>query len=498
MPTNFSSLLSPLQPTPEPATDFTSFQAKNGKFALSEYEAALASHLARRLFDERPELLMSGLYFAGMQPITNLGIAVPPELHFLRAILGWPEIGVNAINERLGIQGFRFPSSTSAVDDLSDIWAANNLAEESPLAHLDALVYGRCPIVIGTREGGGQPVVTIESPFDMIVHWDSRKRAATSALQTYIDTDPTSEHYFRQRAALYIIGSTIHMVRGEKGWEVVDRDDHNLPMLPVVQLVNKPRVRHRDGQSEITHAWRNTVDRASRNMVAMEVSREINAAPQRYIIAAAESAFQNADGDAKTAWQTYIGRILALEADEHGNVPTVGTFDAVSPEPFTKLHDLDVRQMSGLTGLPAPYLGILSDGNPASADAIRISDFRLKTRADEKTVGLGGRWQDMNRIALFIRDKQLPPDADRMETDWATTGIPTPAADTDAVTKQIQAKMIPPESDVALERVGYSALERERINADRRNARGRQDLAQIIGTLNATPELPPEDAELAA
>ncbi|WP_327101682.1 phage portal protein [Nocardia vinacea] len=495
---NFSSLLSPLQPLPEPATDFT-FMVKDTASALSPEEAALASHLGRRLFDERAEMIMSGLYFEGLEPITTLGIAIPPELQWLRSILGWPEIGVTALNERLAVQGFRLPSSTETVADLWDVWAANNLAEESPLAHLDAMVYGRCPIVIGAREGGGQPVITIESPFDMIVHWDPRRRAATAALQTYIDTDPTSEHYFRQRAALYVVGSTVHLVRGEKGWEVTDRDDHKwLPMLPVVQLVNRPRVRQRCGASEITHAWRNTVDRAARNMCAMEVSREINAAPPRYIIAAAESAFQNADGTSKTAWQTYIGRILALEADEHGNLPQVGTFDAVSPEPFTKLHDIDARQMSALTGLPPQYLGILSDGNPASADAIRISDFRLKTRADQKATGFGGRWEEAQRIALYIRDRKLPPDANRMETDWAPTGIPTPAADTDAVTKQIQAKMIPPESDVALERVGYSALERERINADRRAARGRKDIADLMGALNPQPELPPSSEQTAA
>lgn len=85
-----------------------------------------------------------------------------------------------------------------------------------------------------------------------------------------------------------------------------------------------------------------------------------------------------------------------------------------------------------------------------------------------------------------------------METDWAPTGIPTPAADTDAVTKQIQAKMIPPESDVALERVGYSALERERINADRRAARGRKDIADLMGALNPQPELPPSSEQTAA
>ncbi|MBQ1164406.1 hypothetical protein KBZ21_41180, partial [Streptomyces sp. A73] len=39
-------------------------------------------------------------------------------------------------------------------------------------------------------------------------------------------------------------------------------------------------------------------------------------APQRYILGASESAFQDAEGNTKSAWETYIGRVLALERDE--------------------------------------------------------------------------------------------------------------------------------------------------------------------------------------
>ncbi|MBQ1164418.1 hypothetical protein KBZ21_41245, partial [Streptomyces sp. A73] len=38
-------------------------------------------------------------------------------------------------------------------------------------------------------------------------------------------------------------------------------------------------------------------------------------APQRYILGASESAFQDAEGNTKSAWETYIGRVLALERD---------------------------------------------------------------------------------------------------------------------------------------------------------------------------------------
>ncbi|MBF6459812.1 phage portal protein [Nocardia puris] len=485
MPLNLSTLLDPnLIDLPKPSGDFSFNTATSAE--LSDDEARVASWLAAKLFDQRGALLLSGLYYEGLQAVTSLGIMIPPELEGLRAILGWAGTGVEAVDERLALHGFRMPNSTAVDEDLADIWQANNMDEESPLGHLDAMIFGNTQVVVGPRAGGGQPVITIESPLDMYTVWDPRARRARSSLQTYIDTDPTSEHYGRQRAAFYLLGSTIHMVRGERGWMVIDRDDHKLTdergelVLPVVPLPNRERVGDRLGRSEITPAWRNTIDRSCRNMAGMEVAREFFGAPPRYLLGVAKGAFEGMDGTARSAWETYIGRILALEADEHGNLPVVGTFASGNPEAFTKLYDVDVRIMAGLTGLPPQYLGIYSDGNPASADAIRMSDFRLNTKAARKATVFGSRWALVMRLALLIRDGQVPDDAHRMEVDWAPTGIPTPAADTDAVTKQIAQGMLPAESDVALEKVGYSAVERERIAIDRRRMQGRADRAAVI------------------
>lgn len=459
------------------------------KTMLTEEEAGIANWLARRLSDRRPAYVLSDLYFDGLQKMTSLGISIPPELEGLAQVLGWSQTGVEARDERLSVQGFRLPSSTSANEDIWDLWQANNLDEEAPLAHLDTMVLGDEYIVIGPGESkGDQPVITIESPLDMTMNFNPRTRRGTAAYQTYMDTDFASETYGRQLAALYLPGSTIHMVNGPNGWEVIDRDDYdNLDRLPVVRMANRSRTRNRSGQSEITAAWRNTMDRACRTMLGMEVAREFFAAPQRYILGAAEDAFQKSDGSVATAWETYIGRITALEADDQGNLPSVGTWDTGDPANFTKLLEVDRTMMASLTGLPPQYLGIFSDGNPASADAIRMSDFRLKMIADRKTVAFGGAWEQSVLIALQIRDGKLPKDAHRLETDWAPTGIPTPAADTDAITKQIQVGTVPADSDVTLEHLGYSAVDRARLANDRKRARGQSNLAALTGALKPAP-----------
>ncbi|WP_051179728.1 phage portal protein [Nocardia concava] len=451
-------------------------------------EARIAWWLAARLFDRRSDLQLSRWYYDGMQPPTNLGISTPPELASLRAVMGWCQSGVDAIDERLSVNGFRLPNSTAADESLWQIWQANNLDAESPLVHLDSLIYGSAYVVVGPGDSkDAPPVITCESPIDMIAVVDTRRRRTSAAYQTYIDTDPTSETYARQRAALYLPNATIHLVQGSRGWQVADRDDHNLGVVPVVAFLNRQSTHRREGLSEITDAWRNTVDRACRTTVAMEIAREFYAIPQRYILGIVEGAFQDASGNLANVWEIIQGKMLALEANEDGTLPQVGTFATGDPSNFTKLLDFDVRTMAGLMGLAPHYLGIFNEGNPASADAIRLSDFRLKTRADRKALAFGDCWEQVMRLAVMVETNtsQLSPEMLAMETDWAPTGIPTPAADTDAMTKQVQSELVPAESDVVLSKLGYSAVERARIASDRQRAQGRADLRAMVEAAKA-------------
>ncbi|PQP24155.1 phage portal protein [Rhodococcus opacus] len=484
-------------------SDFTSRRTSPNlpTTTLSERESAIANTLSMQLSSARPGFYLSDLYYRGMQKMTDLGISIPPELKGLTEVLGWAQIGVEARDERLTVQGFRLPSSTTASEDIWDLWQANNLDEESGLAHLDSLVFGSAYVVVGPGESpGDQPVITVESPLHMTANWNSRKRATTAAFQSYRDDDFTSETYGHQLAVLYLPGSTIHMVQGSKGWVVIDRDDYdNLDGIPVVLMANRASSLQRMGTSDIRESWRNTMDRAARTMLGMEVAREFFAAPQRYILGASEAAFQNSDGDLKTAWETYTGHVLVLEPNEDTERnPEVGTFQTGDPANFTTLLADDRATMAALTGLPPHFFGIYADGNPASADAIRMSDFRLKTIADKITVARGGNWENVVRIALQIRDGKLPADAHRLETDWASTGIPTPNADTDAMQKQVAAGIIPPESDVVLKRLGYSGVERIQIANERKRARGQANLDALVNRTTPTTPTPDEGTPTAA
>lgn len=463
---------------------------------LSEDELDLFQFLQAELLVAATDLQLYDAYYRGEQLVRDLGISIPPQLRGLRTVIGWPGIAVDRVEERLDIEGFRFAGSASADEGINEIFTANQLDLESQLAHLDALVYGHCYICAGMGDlEGDLPIITVESPTQVTVLYDARTRTIIAALRMYdLDNTPDTPPTELERAAtLYLPNQTISVIEGgrDSGWEVIDRDVHNLGVVPVFRLSNRQRIADRRGSSDITPPIMSITDAACRRLMGIEVAAEFFGAPQRYILGAAEEAFQAADGTPKSAWETYIGRILALERDEEGNVPEVGQFAAHDPSSQTAIVDMYARIMSAHTGLPPQYFGYSTD-NPASADAIRAGESSLVKKAERRQHAFGGVWAKVMRLALWLRDGEPPDPRRRIETVWRNAATPTVAAQTDAAVKLVQAGILPPESEVVLDMVGLSHGQRRRVAAERRRGQGRDLIRSLTQQTIPQPRQPVE------
>lgn len=457
---------------------------------LSDDEMALIGVLRGDLLRDRWALQLRDAYFNGEQLVRDLGISIPPQLKGLHTVIGWPRVGVESLEERLDLEAVRWADGTDS-GDLAEIVDANDLLDESSLAHLDALVYGREYLAVGSGDDDDSPpLISVESPLDMTLLWDARTRTGTAALRE-CQTDVLPEAGMDERMlVLYLPDQTVTAVPTPSGgWEVVDRDMHGLGVVPVVRMANRQRTSDRVGKSEITPDVMSITDAACRRLMGIEVAAEFFGAPQRYILGASESAFQDAEGNAKSAWETYIGRMLALERDEDGQIPTVGQFAAHDPSGQTKIVDLYARIMASQFGLPPHMLGYTTD-NPASADAIRSTEAKLVKRAERRSRRYGAAWQQAMRLALWVRDGEEPDKARRIETVWRNPATPTVAAQADATVKLVQAGILPADSDVALEMAGLTENQRQRVVADRRRSRGTSvldRLAALGGPADAAP-----------
>ncbi|OKH91495.1 phage portal protein [Streptomyces uncialis] len=440
---------------------------------LSEDEQALIAALRSDLSGHRLGLELLDAYFNGEQLVRDLGISIPPQLKGLHTVIGWPRIGVEALEQRLDLEAFRWSDGAGGAE-LDEIAEANNWFDEASLAHLDALTYGREYVVAGSAdEEGAPPLVTFESPLDMTMQWDARGRVGLAAYRESRGDRYDGSLTSKDRViSLMTPLETVTALEVDGGWEVLSRDEHRLGVLPVLRMANRQRTADRVGKSEITPEVRSITDAACRRLMGIEVQAEFFGAPGRYILGASESAFQDAEGNAKSAWETYIGRVLALERDEDGQVPTVGQFTAHDPSGQTKIIDLYARIMATQLGLPPHMLGYTSD-NPASADAIRSSEGMLVKKSERRIRRFGATHREAMRLALWVRDGKEPDPARRIDAVWRNPATPTLAAQTDAAVKMVQAGLLPADSDVALEMAGLTEDQRQRVAAERRRAAGR-------------------------
>jgi hypothetical protein len=452
---------------------------------LSDDELALINMLRADMLRDRWALQLRDSYFNGEQLVRDLGISIPPQLKGLHTVIGWPRVGVESLEERLDLEAFRWADGSES-SELAEIAEANDLFDESSLAHLDALVYGREYLAVGSGDCGTPdcpPLITVESPLDMTLLWDARIRMGTAALRecradTYLESGPEE-----RMIVLYLPDQTVTALPSESGgWDVIDRDIHNLGVVPVVRMANRQRTADRVGRSEITPEVMSITDAACRRLMGIEVAAEFFGAPQRYILGASESAFQDAEGNTKSAWETYIGQMLALERDEDGAIPEVGQFSAHDPSGQTKIIDLYARIMSAQFGLPPHMMGYTTD-NPASADAIRSTEAKLIKRSERRIRRYGAAWQQAMRLALWVRDGEPPDKTRRIETVWRNPATPTVAAQADATVKLVAAGILPADSDVTLEMAGLTEGQRQRVRADRRRSAGQAGSSSLMDRL---------------
>ncbi len=419
----------------------------------------------------------------------NLRIAVPAELEFLNTIVGWPAMAVDPYVERLGVDCFRVPTATDGDADIADMMAANGFAAEQTLAYTDALSMGRAYWAVGSPlEKGGAPQITVESPLNMSVEWDLRGYSPTAALQEYWSNG-------RRHAALIMPFETIHLATDDNGqWVVADRDKHGFDFVPVVRMANRPRTHNRDGRSEITLPMRSITDAACRTLLGLEVARELYSVPQRAVLGAAEDAFVKSDGTPASAWDTYITKTLGLERDENGDLPELHQWQAYDPSVFTKLLDWYASAMAGMVAADPRDMGLYTQGNPASAEAGQVGENRRDRRAVKMQDQFGLPLSRVAQMGIRFQNKGvLPKEFERLSADWNPVSMATPAVTADAVTKEIAALAVPPTSDVVLKRLGYSAVDRQRLEQDRKREDGRQAARAIAeSVMQQKPESAPD------
>lgn len=471
--------------------------------SLTEDEWATFMRLRQLLLVDQPGLVSLDAYYEGMQRVEQLGMAVPPALRKFLTIVNWPRVTVDALEERIDLEGFRLPSEDDRDEDLWRVWQANGLDEESQLAHLDALVFGRSYLCVGANElDANTPIVTVESPLEMVANRDPRTRAVSAALRIHQRPAAMGQRS-EEFSTLYLPNETVWLELTEATgfiWAETDRNIHNMGVVPVVPLVNRTRTARRSGVSEMADVIPLT-DAAARALTNAQLATEALSVPQRYVLGAKPSDFQDINGNFKTQWETYFSSVWALMNDQ----AKVGQFAAADLSNFTTIVEHYAGLVSSVSGLPIRYYG-QNTANPPSEGSINADESRLIKRAERRERAWGGSWEAGMRLVRRIQEGDWNPDLASMETMWRDPSTPTRAQTADAVMKlastQVGGVPILP-LEMAREEIGWSATKRERarlldVQYQEQQAKAQADALTAQQALTATqPEPPPDPVAVA-
>ncbi|MGY4930322.1 phage portal protein [Streptomyces sp. 900116325] len=462
---------------------------------MERTEEQWLTHLIRCHDKELPELRKLNSYYEGTQPLSYMAPELQQELQetVRQVVINWPRLVVDSIEERLDVEGFRFPDEPSADEELWRIWQANDMDEQSQQGHLDGLVMGRAYVVIGTRADDAKtPLITVESPLDMYAEFDPQTRKVRAAVKRWSEESPDGKV---DHASLKLENATSWWLK-EKGVWVEDpehaRDDHELGEVMVEVLANRPRLKCPNGVSELADVIPLS-DAACKIATDMMVSAEYHATPRRVAFGFGEEDFVDANGRKVSAFSRIIGRMWATEKNRKEDGADVIQFNEASLSNFHETLKQLATLVASISGMPPYFLGHATD-NPASADGIRSAETRLVKRSERRQRGNGGTWERVNRKVLRIRDGEWNPEARALETIWRDASTPTIAQVADAAVKKHQAGIVPLRQ--TREDLGYTQAQIHRM--EEQDEQTAQDAMQRImsGDLAALEAGPKPPAEL--
>jgi hypothetical protein len=81
--------------------------------ALSDDEKATLARLETEINRGKRHNHVMDAYYDGEQRLEQLGLAIPPDLRRFLTIVAWPGTYVDAIEERVDLEGFILPDATA-------------------------------------------------------------------------------------------------------------------------------------------------------------------------------------------------------------------------------------------------------------------------------------------------------------------------------------------------------------------------------------------------
>jgi hypothetical protein len=428
-------------------------------------------------------------YYTGDHPLPDAPPGARAEyLRLMRlARSNWMELVVDAVAERLVVDGVRFGNQAADVDIWRTIWQPNALDAEHGDVHTEALIGGTAAVMVwpNTTDANGRPTITTEHPTEVYVELDpALRRRARAGVKVYTDDDTVYATLWTARdgdtpATVYKWSRPAasaewqhYAADGDPDWTF----ENPLGEVPLVAFNNKRRMIGA-GVSELAGGITDIQDRINETIFGRLTAGRFAAFRQRW----ATGMDIPVDPQTNKPVEPFKSAIDRLWMAEDKDVK-FGEFSATDLAPYIAGVEADIQHLAAISRTPPHYLLGQSGAFP-SGESLKATETGLVKKVEKRQLAFGESWEDVIRLGLVAMEDARGAD-DTLEVIWRD---PESKGLGELVDALVKLKTLGVPDEALWERYGASQLEIARW-------RGQAARARLAAAAAAPPAAPPPPA----
>ena len=443
------------------------------RFATKD-EVDVYERLHRGIRQQQPRNKKRTLYADAEYTVQSYGLRLPDGKEVEQTPMFWPQKAIEVFSSRLRPAGYNLADAT-LLRDLERVMTDSMIALKEQLAIKSALRHGPAFMFTSAGDpGAGEPEVltTVSSALSATAE-TNRAGVVTAALELLGD----------RRANLYLPGVVLE-VEQRKRLVVLEEYPASKRIL-CAPYVHGKTLERPFGSSRITRPIMRLTNAGVRTFMRSEVSAEWYTYPRERLLGVDPSAFDDAPG-----WVQMIGGIQALpdiHPDDEPNYPDelrraeIHTAPQMTMQPFSDQMRMIGGLFSGAASIPPNYLGIFSDSNPTSAQAIWAQEVDLVRAVEDQqpSFDVGRRQLAINILTVLYGDFD-PREASGLVSLWQDAKTRSPLEQGQFVAQQVSVGNFQPGSKATLDQLPISP-DMARIHAEEnRRAAGGSLLDKVL------------------
>ena len=469
---------------------------------LTDGEQRLLARLRSQIRAQKRRNTLRDQYDDGEHVLDKMPVSIPDSMKDLRIPIGWPDKACTARASRLRPSGYTNRIRTSLLENVDEIFAANQWQQIERQVIRSAVRHG-CAFVFTSRGdlASGEPEVllTVADAHNASALLDGRTRRATAALELVnIPTPPGGFPLDRQ--ILHLPWRSLVIENGlDHRPRVMDEVPTGTPRVLCTPYVHDGTLQRPFGRSAITRQLMGLTDLGVRNLMRYESTSEFYSAPRVWMKSAVAELFEStADDNIRAGWEPIIGAILGLPEvfdEETGEVirPELQQLPQVTMQPLADGFRMIAAQVSGETSVPLNYLGVVSDSNPTSAEAIKASELDLVNLAiylqDSFDIGRRSLALDVLTVRHNGLDETQMRDLATLTPRWDDPRTRSITEQSQMVVQQVQAGNFQPGSETTLRQLPISEEDVQTFAQEARTAQGSSRVMELLNRAAAATDV---------